>query len=525
MAETIKEFLVSLGFKTDSSSINKFKSGIADATKAVAVLGAALVATNALVFGFVKNVAKTYESLGLLSKRINVSVKTIQEFGYVASLTGSSVEAANSSLENLSRVVGEAARGIGRGAATFKALGLSAKKQNGELKTTEEILTEISKKVKDVSVHEKTAILSKLGIDPSLVGALTEDVSELRDEFNKLYADVEIDSEKAGEASIAFMDSITRLSFVFNKLKESIALKFIPELKNGIDLLRRLMIDNSKKIIETISPILKSLLDLTQAFFILVRRVGEGAGKLIDVFKSINNATGGWAGYILAAVAAWKLLNIAFLASPIGRLILFGLTLALLIDDFLTFNEGGNAAINWGSTLNKVLLAIGVSLVALRVATLAVNAALALTPLGRVIAGITAISLAATVLIKNWQKVKDWFAPFFNWMYTGFEKIAGIVNGVVDAVKGTFGVDDTGDAKNARDNFAQSTRRLSSFGSIGSTPLTSGVSNSSVKQSINQDVKITVNGANSPEETGRIIYDEQSRINADLIRNSAGVVR
>jgi putative Mn2+ efflux pump MntP len=544
MAETIKEFLVSLGFRTDAAGLNKFKSDIQNATKAVLKIGAALVAVKAITTGFVASVASNFNRLHDLSKQINVPIKTIQEFGYIASLTGSSVDAANSSLHNLSRILGEASVGLGRGAATFKALGLSAKKQNGDLKTTEEILGEIGKRIKNVSASEKNAILSRLGIDSSLAASLTHDVSEIRNEFNRLYSDVGLNSEAAGKSSAEFIDSIHKLSFVFNTLKQSIALQFIPELKEGIETLRKLMIENSKKIIQTITPILKILLTLTEAFFTLAKRVIEWSKNLIDIFQKINEATSGWAGYILAAVAAWKILNAVFLASPVGRLILLGLVLALLIDDFQGYNEGLKSAINWGWGFNKVLLALGISIVAFRVGILAAAAAVATfksaivlgtramaafrivmllaNPIGLWVAAVAALSTAAYFLIKNWQKVKDWFAPFFTWMTAGFQKLGDVISRVVDNVKIKFDVDDTGAAKISRDAFAGSTRRLTSF---GSTPLLQGGSSSSVNQSVNQDVKITVNGSNSPQETAKAIYKEQSRLNADLTRNFAGAVR
>jgi hypothetical protein len=275
------------------------------------------------------------------------------------------------------------------------------------------------------------------------------------------------------------------------------------------------MLENSKKIIETITPIIKALLDLIEAFFILTKRIVGWAAKAIEIFKTINKATSGWAGYILAAVAAWKILNILFLASPVGRLILLGTTLALLVDDFLGFQEGMKSAIDWGTTLNKIILALTASLVAFKIALLLAN------PAGLIISAIGIIIAAAYLLIENWQKVKDWFTPFFDWMIEGFRKIGSVIDKVVNTVKVKFDVDDTGLAKASRDAFAQSTRRLSTFGSV---PLTQGNS-SSVKQSVNQDIKITVNGADSPEATGRAIYNEQSRINADLTRNFAGAVR
>jgi len=298
-----------------------------------------LVATKGLILGFTIGTARTLTQLNDLSRNANVSVKKLQELGYIATLTGSNIEAVASSLSNLNRTIGEANLGIGRGAITFKKLGLSAKNQNGELKTTEQLLTEIGNKIRNISNSEKTAILSKLGIDPSLIGVLTSDVSELRKEFNQLYESVGIDSENPAKSSNEFIESLTRLKFVFDTLKNGIVLQFVPELREGIDSFRKLMVENSKKIIQAISPILKSLLNLTQAFFILTRRIAQGAVKLIDIFKSINSATHGWAGYILGAVTAWKLLNVAFSLSPIGRLITLGIALALLVDDFLGFQE------------------------------------------------------------------------------------------------------------------------------------------------------------------------------------------
>jgi len=519
MAETIKDFLVSLGFKVDSAGLNQFKSGVGTATKVVTVLGAALTATSLAMTRFVLGTATTYNHLSDLSKNVGVSVQKIQELGYIASLSGSSVEAVESSLSNLSKTIGEASIGVGRGAATFKQLGISAKKQNGELKTTENLLEEISEKIKKVSLSERTAILSKLGVDASLGGALTNDVSELREEFTKLYSSIGINSEKAAESSAGFIDSITRLKFVFNTLKSSIALQFIPQLRMGMDTLRKLMVENSKKIVETITPILKALLKLTTAFFILSKRIIGWVATSVGAFNRFSGFFKGIPAMILAAVVAWRLLNTAFLASPVGRLILIGTALALLIDDFLGFQEGLKSAINWGNVFNKVLLALAVSLGVFRAAML-----LAI-PGGPWVKAILALISLPMIFVDEWKKVQAWFKEFFDWMLTGFKKLGDVINTAVNAVKGKFGVDDTGDAKLSRDAFAQSTRKLSSFGSIGSQGLMSSGASKNVTQSINQETKITVQGAESPNATAKAIATEQTRVNADMTRNFAGAVR
>ena len=50
----IKEFLVSLGFAVDNSSLSKFTGGIATATKRAALLGATVKGLSAIVWASVK---------------------------------------------------------------------------------------------------------------------------------------------------------------------------------------------------------------------------------------------------------------------------------------------------------------------------------------------------------------------------------------------------------------------------------------------------------------------------------------
>jgi hypothetical protein len=477
MSETIKEYLVSIGFNVDEKSLSKFNNGLKSAAKSAAVIGTAAVAAAGIVTKVISDVAKSFDETRQLSQRVNATANEIKQLGYVASVSGSSIEAANRSFEGLNRTAGEAALNIGRGATAFKELGLSAKKQNGDLKTTGELMAEVGDKIKDLSSQEQVAVLTRLGIDPTLVKTLTGDIKGLKSEFNSLYKSVGINAEKAGEQSEAFNDSVTKLSFVFDTLKKSIALKFMPQIKVGIDSLRKFMVENAPKIIQAI---------ISGAFLKITGRIAQVAGVIISWFTKINDATDGWAGTILAAVAAWKMLNLAFLASPIGIILSLVAAIALLVDDFLTFKEGGQSLIDWNNDFGK---ALGVTIEVVKF-------------LGKLIG----IFISGTLqgLSNALKMVFDGIFISIKAAIAGVLKITGFINKIGSSIKGFFGFGDGNQNSNP--------------GDLSTSPLTSNSMSSN--QNVNQETKIIIQGDSSPEATAKAVAGQQTRV-----RNVSGVIR
>ena len=279
--ETIKEFLIGLGFQVDEAGLQKFNQGITKASIAVTAIGTAAVAAAGMFTSFVAGVADKFDAVGDLADRVNTTSEEILRLGYVATLSGSSVQAANASIENLSRIAGEAALGVGRGAAAFKEFGISAKDQNGNLKDTSVLLAEVGDKIKDMGRGEQIAVLQKLGIDPTMLGVLTSDISGLAAEFDQLYKNAGIDANKAAEQSGEFNDSMDRLGMTFDAIKSAVGLKFMGQLRNGIDTLRKFLVENMPKIINAVSPIINLVLRIAEAFIRIVGRIGSAVGSIL----------------------------------------------------------------------------------------------------------------------------------------------------------------------------------------------------------------------------------------------------
>lgn len=551
----IKEFLVGLGFQVDEAGLKKFDEGIKSASLKVAAFGAASVAAAGAVVAFVGSVANRLDAIGDTADRIGTTAEELMRLQYVATLSGSSAEAAASAMENLGRIAGEAAQGIGRGAKVFADLGLSAKDASGELKPTSQLLAEVGDKIKDLSRQEQVAVLSKLGIDPSMIGAITGGMQELAGEFDALYKAAGVDLNQAAEASGAFNDALDRLSMTFDAVKTAVAIKFMPQIARGIDTVRQFLVQNLPKIIGAVQPIFSLILRIAEAFITLAARIGSGIATILGWFVKMNDATDGWAGYLLAAAAAWKFLNLSFLATPLGMLLSLATIVALLIDDFLTFKEGGDSLIDWGSGFGIVLqgvtailagllaglvavkaaifakaaaiafaqgamaawtAAVGVFNTVMGVAKIvmaAFNAVMAANPIGLVVLAIAGLIAAGYLLIENWETVKGWFSGFFDWILAGFNKVKEIGGAIAEF----FGF---GGSQNA----AKATGANTGAPSLAPSPQAAAAVTGG-NQNVNQQTQIVVQGSGSPDATARAVAGQQNRVNADMARNMRGAAR
>ena len=500
-SETIKEFLVGLGFQVDEAGLQKFNQGITKATIAVTAIGTAAVAAAGMFTSFVAGVANKFDAVGDLADRVNTTAEEILRLGYVATLSGSSVEAANASIENLSRIAGEAALGVGRGAAAFKEFGISAKDQNGNLKDTSVLLAEVGDKIKDMGRGEQIAVLQKLGIDPTMIGVLTSDISGLAAEFDALYKNAGIDANKAAEQSGEFNDSMDRLAMTFDAIKSAVGLKFMGQVKNGVDTLRKFLVETMPKIINAVSPIINLVLRIAEAFIKIVGRIGSAVGTILGFLGKLNDATDGWAGYILAAAAAWKFLNLSFLATPLGMILSLVAAIALLIDDFMTWKEGGDSLIDWSAwepaitAAMSALSALGamfqstfgvaIGIIQALIQLLTGDFSGAWTTVGEIVTNVMGIFTSA------WEVIKGIGSTIGN-VIGGMGKMLGIGGGSAPALTPT---------------------------PQAAAAVTGG------NQSVNQQTQIVVQGGTNPDATARAVAGQQGRVNADMARNMKGAAR
>lgn len=309
--------------------------GINAATLKVAAFGAAFLAATVGVKNFVDANLDALDEIKQLSNVTGESADQIYLLGKVAEVNGSSAQAAQSSIEGLSRVIGEAAAGVGRGAKSFEQYGLSAKKANGEIKSSSELFGEISEKMQQMSNQEQIAMLSKLGIDGSMIQMLRLGNDELAEQIALAEAlTLGVGNAENAETAAAFKDALTQVSQVFTAIGEYVSLRVAPSIQRLAESFTKWFVENN--------DFIKSILN---GFSKVLSFLFEVAGAINNVIES----TIGWKSVIIAlgGLMLWlsRRMLLAFATNPITLAVGAVTALFLLIDDFMTYLEGGETAL------------------------------------------------------------------------------------------------------------------------------------------------------------------------------------
>ncbi|HHW4136294.1 TPA: hypothetical protein ACUU9J_004366, partial [Yersinia enterocolitica] len=277
-----------------------------------------------------------------------IAVETIQTLGYAASVNGSSVDALQSSLGEMTKRVGEfVSTGEGEAKDVASRLGLQFKGLNGEVKSSDVIFRELADKLHGMSQAEKFSVLDKMGIDRSMVQLLSKTGDEIEALQKKSEALGVVTQDQADQFA-AYNDSLTTLGKGFDGIKFQVAIGFVPVLKDLVDGFTDILIANK----DLIKNGLSHLGEIIFSVMGMIRRFLPIVAAITIAFAAWWLVTGG-----LATV-------MGVLMSPVVLITAAILGIILVIDDLLTAMEGGKSVIadffmdNWGIDIVPGLLAI-----------------------------------------------------------------------------------------------------------------------------------------------------------------------
>ena len=335
----LDEFLVKLGVISDPKDLDTFVAGLQKAsTVATAVVGVVGTATAAIT-SFFGAALDGLDSLNDIAQDTDTDLAYIQKLGYAAQLSGSSVEAANASVKGLAQTIGEAASGLGRGEAAFKAYGLSAKNADGSVKSLGEVLDDVQAKMVGLSKSEQLSMLQKLGIDQSMIGLLNSTNAEMGVLFQQA-EDLGLVTAAGADAAGEFNDTMDQMNMVMGAIRTNIAVGLAPQLTKIVGQLRDWLIRNKELIRDGIDKAVTVILSLWRAIM-----------RAINVVDTIISKTIGWkaALVILGGTLVWlnKTMLLAFATNPITLIAAAIAGLILLVDDLMTFLEGGDSMFDW----------------------------------------------------------------------------------------------------------------------------------------------------------------------------------
>lgn len=337
----VRELISRFGFQVDKKGFDKADKGFsklkAAATAVVGVLVAGKVAKT--ISNITTQAAAMADQIDKTSKRLGVNAMALQELQFAANLAGASNADVTTGLRTLARTADEAASGSAEYADEFRRLGVRVRDSSGRLKSAEVLITEMADGMGRLQTDtERVAVAQKLlgrggtMLIPLLVQG-TEAIKAQREEARELG----LFDEDLIELGVDLTDTNRRMAQVMTAVKNVIAKALLP----GIIKTKKAIIDWYKANKDWIR----------QRLGTIVRRLAESVGRLLRFAVRITRAFIDWAESLDPLSAGFlKIAGIAgalalLLALPAGSILLLIGLIALIIDDFLVWQQKGESVI------------------------------------------------------------------------------------------------------------------------------------------------------------------------------------
>lgn len=267
----------------------------------------------ATYFGFKKilsevlGFAKGGEELVLLANSAGVGAEQLERYGIALQNYGGGLSSAASTLSSLNQQMQDIK--FGKGGSIQEAAiryGISLQGKNG-LATGEEMLYNIAHRMQSLGKQEQLDLGRKLGLDPATIALLQTGVEGLTK-----------DLEKASKFSIYSPEDIE------NSRKFQMSLR---ELRLSLDKIWAVAA-------RALLPIITTISDVVSKFF---QYIADHKGFVLGFLAAISAALG--------IIAIKSLLAAAPFLIIVGLIALISTAIGLLVDDFVTFMEGGESCI------------------------------------------------------------------------------------------------------------------------------------------------------------------------------------
>jgi hypothetical protein len=350
-----------------------------------------------------------------------------------------------------------------------------------------------------------------MGYEYRLIAPAINKTLVLRNELLKAYSRAGINIAQVIQQSVKFNMALAKTKFALQAIWTSVAAKFFPVLTKQLDQYRKAINQNMPRIQAALEKFIKFIFKAFEATLILGQRIWAILQRVYDFFAMLHKATDGWSTIILGVVAAWKLLNLSFLATPIGMLIAGITALIALWDDFKVWQEGGKSLFNWEPFI-PVIEAVTETL----------------ESLWQVLKGIIGVVFQLSVAIINLFSLN--FGKFADNIKAAFSGLLDTFSGITNVIKGLAGV--VGAGFGLGENIANgNVNLLNNVGAggnpVGGRPLgtNSAANNPLTNQNVNQQTTINVTGSADATQTGKAVASQQTRVNYDMVRNLSGATR
>lgn len=342
-AETLKDFLISLGFKVDEAGARKFDAVVAGTTLKAIELGVKVEAAALSVVAFTAKIASGLDDLYWASQRTGATVEGIKQIGYAVSQVGGSVDGARGSLENLARFMRN-----NPGAEGFlNRLGVQTRDASGNMRDMATIFTGVGQRLSSMPYYRANQYAQMLGLDENTLMAMRRGIGQFSGEYTAMAKAIGYNADVAAVSSNKFMTSLRSFGLMAGMARDKIGSSLADGLAGSLDRLRRQILENFPKIEGAITGTVKGILWAGEMVGRVIYRLIQAASDIRAWWIGLDSDTQKLIQTLGGLLVAWRLLNAAMLASPVSWVLALAAAILLLYDDYRTWNEGGKSLIDW----------------------------------------------------------------------------------------------------------------------------------------------------------------------------------
>ncbi|WP_435945884.1 hypothetical protein [Dryocola sp. BD586] len=172
--------------------------------------------------------------------------------------------------------------------------------------------------------------------------------AEFANEYQSMNLALNFDDDTAAQQSSQFMTSFRKITTVVDLLRDKAGAGLAAGLTLPLESVTNTILTNFPTIEQTFDQIIGGITQFGAVFANVINGTIGWITAIIGWWQQLDDGTQNVIGIVTALIAAWYLLNSAFLASPVGIILGLVAAIGLLYDDFMKWKAGGESFIDWG---------------------------------------------------------------------------------------------------------------------------------------------------------------------------------